>query len=87
MRTGSGDPKTLKGECRHRHSITYISLNHDCNCMKLTRFVSFCFGLMFKSKVVRLMFDTLGGLCCVLGRAQRTAERFCYRIVGRFVGI
>lgn len=85
LRAESGDPKTLKGECGHRH-ITFIMLNHDCTCMKISRFVRFCINLVLqpiiKSRALNTAHNIVGSFCNLLGRIQQNTVRFVRRFVG-----
>lgn len=81
LRTESGDPKILKGE---RPKITIIIFN-QCNCMKITHFISFWFMIALNSSVVNFIFGNLRKFCNSLGSSRRSAELFCTRFVRRLL--
>ena len=78
LRVDSGDPKILTGEfTKHRHNnITFISFQHECNCMKLCRYVSASFGFIFKSKICTILLASFRNFFENLARAERTFRRF-----------
>lgn len=78
LQRGYGDPKTLKGESTdHRsHHITFITINHECSCMKLCRFVSASLIAVFGSTFFRLLLAAFGSVFDNLARAERSLRRF-----------
>jgi hypothetical protein len=77
LQKGHGDAKTLKGESinRRRTNITFISFDHECNCMKLGRFASACFYFIRNSTVFRFLLAGFGSLLDGLAKADRLVRR------------